>query len=362
MSVLCLSHIRERVTLLLTKRGGNVKNRYSRQTLFKPVGQTGQDKLSSAHVVIIGCGALGSAISETLVRAGVRKLTIADRDYIEPSNLQRQQLFTEQDARDGVPKVVAAETRLRMIREDIDIVAVLDHVDGRLMEQITEDVDLIMDATDNFETRLLINDCAWKKNIPWVYGACVGSSGTVFPFVPGETACFRCLLPVLPSVNETCDTSGIISPAVQITAAHQSTEALKWLTGNKDAMRKKLFHFDVWNNTHVEAGISRLRNEVCETCGNMPTYPSLHRTEGTGYAVLCGRDTVQIIPDASRSLTIEDGETVAKRLGESYKVTPFFVEFNAEGYRCILFGNGRLLIHGLKDLKIGRKLYHQFFG
>jgi len=249
-----------------------------------------------------------------------------------------------------------------MIREDIDIVAVLDHVDGRLMEQITEDVDLIMDATDNFETRLLINDSAWKKNIPWVYGACVGSSGTVFPFVPGETACFRCLLPVLPSVNETCDTSGIIAPAVQITAAHQSTEALKWLTGNKDAMRKKLFHFDVWNNTHVEAGISRLRHEVCETCGNTPTYPSLHRSEGTGYAVLCGRDTVQIIPDASRSLTIVDGETVAKRLGEPYKVTPFFVEFNAEGYRCILFGNGRLLIHGLKDLKIGRKLYHQFFG
>ena len=339
-----------------------MENRYSRQTLFKPIGQTGQDKLSSAHVVIIGCGALGSAVSETLVRAGVRKLTIADRDYVEPSNLQRQQLFTEQDARDGVPKVVAAEARLRMIREDIDIVTVLDHVDGPLMEQITEDVDLIMDATDNFETRLLINDSAWKKNIPWIYGACVGSSGTVFPFVPGESACFRCLLPVLPSVNETCDTSGIIAPAVQITAAHQSAEALKWLTGNKDAMRKKLFHFDVWNNTHVEAGISRLRNEVCETCGNAPTYPALHRVEGAGYAVLCGRDTVQIIPDASRSLTIADGETVAKRLGEPYKVTPFFVEFHAEGYRCILFGNGRLLIHGLKDLKIGRKLYHQFFG
>lgn len=201
-----------------------------------------------------------------------------------------------------------------------------------------------------------------EKDIPWIYGACVGSSGTVFPFIPGESACFRCLLPVLPSVNETCDTSGIIAPAVQITAAHQSAEALKWLTGNKDAMRKKLFHFDVWNNKHIEAGISRMRNEVCETCGNTPTFPALHRAEDTGYAVLCGRDTVQIIPNANRTLTIEDGETVAKRLGSPYKVTPFFVEFNADSYRCILFGNGRLLIHGLKDIKIGRKLYHQFFG
>ena len=184
-----------------------------------------------------------------------------------------------------------------MIREDVEIVTVLDHVDGPLMEEITEDADLIMDATDNFETRLLMNDIAWKMDIPWIYGACVGSSGTVFPFIPGKSACFRCLLPVLPSVNETCDTAGIIAPAVQITAAHQSAEALKWLTGNEEAMRTKVFHFDVWNNTHVEAGISRMRNEVCETCGKTPTYPDLH-VRRNGYAVLCGRDTVQIIPDS----------------------------------------------------------------
>lgn len=339
-----------------------LENRYSRQVLFKAVGEIGQEKLSASHVVIIGCGALGSPIAETLVRAGVGKLTIADRDYVEPSNLQRQQLFTEQDAREGIPKVVAAEKRLKVIREDVEIRTVLDHVDGPLMEEISRNADLLLDATDNFETRLLMNDIAWKTGIPWIYGACVGSSGTVFPFIPGESACFRCLLPVLPAVNETCDTAGIIAPAVQITAAHQSAEALKWLTGNKASMRKKVFHFDVWNNTHVEAGISRMRNEVCETCGENPSYPSLMRSEGTGYAVLCGRDTVQIIPDTARPLTIADGENVAKRLGATYKTTPFFVEFNAEGYRCILFGNGRLLIHGLRDMKEGRKLYHQFFG
>src|SRR3954471_11052437 len=146
-----------------------LENRYSRQVLFKAVGEIGQEKLSASHVVIIGCGALGSPIAETLVRAGVGKLTIADRDYVEPSNLQRQQLFTEQDAREGIPKVVAAEKRLKMIREDVEIRTVLDHVDGPLMEEISRNADLILDATDNFETRLLMNDIAWKTGIPWIY-------------------------------------------------------------------------------------------------------------------------------------------------------------------------------------------------
>lgn len=337
-------------------------NRYSRQTLFKPIGNAGQALLKDAHVVIIGCGALGSPISETLVRAGVGKLTIADRDYVELSNLQRQQLFTEQDALEGTPKVVAAARRLKEIRSDCEIHTVLDHIDGPLLEEVADGADLIMDATDNFETRLLMNDVAWKKGIPWIYGACVGSSGTVFSFVPGETACFRCLLPVIPSVNETCDIAGIIAPAVQIVAARQAAEALKWLTGNKESMMTKLLHFDVWNNTQVEAGISRLRNKACETCGEIPTYPSIDQAEGTNYAVLCGRDTVQIIPDRNRSLTLADGRRLAERLGADYKMTPFFVEFHASGYRCVLFQNGRLLIHGLRDRQEGRKLYHHFFG
>ncbi|MHA6258814.1 ThiF family adenylyltransferase [Sporosarcina sp. CAU 1771] len=339
-----------------------METRYSRQTLFKPIGTKGQERLSTAHAVIIGCGALGSTVSETLVRAGIKKVTIADRDYVEASNLQRQQLFTEQDALDGTPKVVAAEKRLKAIRSDIEIRTVLDHIDGPLMEEISKDATILIDATDNFETRLMINDVAWKTGIPWIYGACVGSSSTIFPFIPGKSACFRCLLPVLPSVNETCDTSGIIAPAVQITAAHQSAEALKWITGNEEAMRTKVFHSDIWNNTNIEAGISRMRNESCETCGSSPSYPTLSGEKETGYAVLCGRDAVQIIPEAGRTLTLADGEAVANRLGIPYKVTPFFIQFQTDAHRCILFGNGRLLIHGLKDIKIGRKLYHQLFG
>lgn len=339
-----------------------LEHRYSRQVLFNPIGETGQRKLENSHAFVLGCGALGSAIAETLVRAGIQKLTIADRDYVEPSNLQRQQLFTEQDAVQGMPKVIAAEARLRAIRSDVTLVPLLDHVDGQLLERYAQDADILLDATDNFEARLLLNDFAWKYKIPWVYGACVGSSSSVFPFIPGKTPCFRCLLPVLPSVNETCDTAGIIAPAVQLTAAHQSTEALKWLTGNLEAMRTKLLHTDIWHNTQVEAGITRLKKEACETCGSTPTYPSLNSESGTHYAVLCGRETVQIIPAAERKLTGDDVFRVAERLGTVEKHTPFFVEFYAEGYRCVGFSNGRLLIHGLKDIKNGRKIYHQLFG
>ena len=339
-----------------------MSNRYSRQTLFTPIGMDGQQRLEDAHVFVLGCGALGSAIAETLVRAGIRKLTIADRDYVEMSNLQRQQLFTEQDAIEGTPKVVAAEKRLQAIRSDLEIVSLLEHVDGSVLEKYARTADILMDATDNFEARLMLNDFSWKYTIPWVYGACVGSSSTIFPFVPNKTPCFRCLVPVLPAVNETCDTAGIIAPAVQITAAYQSAEALKWLTGKQEAMRTKLIHIDSWNNTQTEAGITRLKREACETCGNEPTYPALLTESGTNYAVLCGRETVQIIPAAERRLTKENVYQVAERLGTMVKHNPYFVEFQAEGYRCVGFANGRLLIHGLKDIQKGRTIYHRLFG
>lgn len=336
--------------------------RFSKQILFSSIGEEGQARLQAAHVVIIGCGALGSTIAETLVRAGVGTLTIADRDYVELSNLQRQQLFTEQDAIESVPKVIAAQRRLQQIRSDVKIDTVFNHVDGPLLESLAEEAHLLMDATDNFETRLLLNDIAWKKGIPWIYGACVGSTSTVFPFVPGKTSCFRCLLPVLPSVNETCDTAGIIAPAAQITAAYQCTEALKWLTGNEDAMRNKLLHLDVWHMQSIEIGLGRIQQRHCATCGDTPTYPSIQANEDASYAVLCGRDVVQIIPSRHRPISIDEGEQVAKRLGLTIRKTPYFIEFNAEGYRFVLFANGRLFIHGLKEVREGRKLYHQLFG
>lgn len=339
-----------------------MEHRYSRQMLFKPIGEAGQTRLSGASVAIIGCGALGTATAEMLVRAGIGTLHIADRDLVEYSNLQRQQLFTEADAAGMLPKVHAARHRLMEIRSDIKLYTYFEHVDEALMENLAGHVDLIIDATDNFETRLLMNDAAHKYAVPWIYGACVGSAGTVFAFVPGESACFRCLLPILPVMNETCDTAGIISPTVQMTASCQCAEALKWLTGNREAMRKKMYNFDLWNSEQLEVGISRIRNENCETCGNHPTFPSLIKHEFMKYAVLCGRDAVQILADHGRSLSMDDAEQLAGRIGSTCKRTPYFVEFYAEGYRMMLFKTGRLIIHGLRDVNAGRSLYHKLFG
>lgn len=249
-----------------------------------------------------------------MVRAGVGTIHIADRDYVELSNIQRQQLFTEEDAEEMLPKVVAAEKRLKSINSSVVLHTYLQNVDHLLIEYFATRVDVIIDATDNFETRLLINDAAYKHNIPWIYGACVGSSGVVFPFIPKQTACFRCLLPVLPTVNETCDTVGIISPAVQITAATQSSEVLKLLTGNLKAVRTKVHHFDCWNNTFLDIGISKVKNETCETCSEHATFPSLERDQQSQYAVLCGRDAVQVLPSPGRKVTLQDAEKIAKNI------------------------------------------------
>ncbi|MGE6370215.1 ThiF family adenylyltransferase [Planococcus kocurii] len=336
--------------------------RYSRQVLFKPLGESGQQHLSLAAVTIVGCGALGSAIAETLTRAGIGTIHLVDRDYVEVSNLQRQQLFTEEDARQMMPKVAAAEQRLKAIRSDLQLITYLEHLDAAGMEKLAAVSDLILDATDNFETRLLINDASVKFGVPWIYGACVGSSGVVFPFVLGESSCFRCLIPVLPAINETCDTVGIISPAVQVTAALQCTEALKWLSNNRDAMRKKIHYFNLWDNSQIDIGVSRIKDPNCKTCGEDAVFPSLNETASSSYAVLCGRDAVQILPDANRPITLDDAEKVGNRLAAGVKRTPYFVELKVFNHRMVLFGNGRLLIHGVHNIAEGRKLYHQVFG
>lgn len=339
-----------------------MEDRYSRQRLFKPIGTPGQENLSKVRVAVIGCGALGSAIAETLTRAGVGEIHLVDRDYVELSNLQRQQLFTEEDAKQMTPKVVAAEKRLKAIRSDVGLMTYMEHLDGRLMEKLAGVCTLIMDATDNFETRLVINDASAKYRIPWIYGACVGSTGVVFPFVPGETPCFRCLLPVLPAVNQTCDTVGIIPPAVQVTAALQCTEALKWLSGNREAMRKKVHHFDLWEPDHHDIGVSRIKNPECATCGKEPVFPALEARSQGSYAVLCGRDAVQVLPDSDRPISMNAAENIGRQMGGSVNSTPYFVELNVHGKRAVLFKDGRLLIHGIRNVAEGRKFYHQLFG
>jgi adenylyltransferase/sulfurtransferase len=230
------------------------------------------------------------------------------------------------------------------------------------METLIKKSTLVFDATDNFETRLMINDVSVKYGKPWIYGACVGSSGVVFPFVPDGNSCFRCLIPVLPAVNDTCDTVGIISPAVQMTAALQCTEALKWLSGNHGAMRRKVHHFNLWDNTQFDIGISRIKNKACETCGENPDFPSLQQASDSLYAVLCGREAVQILPDSKRTITLDDAENAGRRVGAEVKRTPYFVQLHALGHRMVFFGDGRMIIHGIRNITEGRRLYHQIFG
>lgn len=225
-----------------------MSDRYSRQELFQPIGIKGQQKLSQKHVLIIGAGALGTGSSEALVRAGVGRITIVDRDYVEWSNLQRQQLYTEDDAAQRIPKAIAAENRLRQINSEVNIRALVTDVTTEEIESLVDGVDLIMDATDNFDTRLLINDASQKYQIPWVYGALVGSYGLTYTILPGKTPCLSCLLETVPLGGATCDTVGVISPAVQMVVAYQTAEALKILVEDFDAVRPTLLSFDLWTN------------------------------------------------------------------------------------------------------------------
>lgn len=339
-----------------------MNNRYSRQISFKPIGKHGQQLIKKSVVTIIGCGALGTVCSELLVRAGIGEIYLADRDYVEYSNLQRQQLFTEQDAKDAIPKVIAAKRRLQLIQSHVKIESYFQHVDATLMENLAKKSTLLIDATDNFETRLLINDAAFKYDIPWIYGACIGSSGVVFPFVPGKTPCIRCMLQTIPRLNDTCESAGIISPAVQVTAAMQTSEALKLLTNNHSKVMSEIYHFDLWDNIRLNLGVSMIKNDSCESCSIDATYPSLTADNHGHISLLCGGETIQILPDEKRTITLKDAERVATRIEAAFKKTPYFIQFWFNDYRIVVFHDGRILIHGSINVALGRKLYIRLFG
>ncbi|WP_223154990.1 ThiF family adenylyltransferase [Alkalibacillus aidingensis] len=335
--------------------------RYSRQILFQPINESGQQKILSAKVAVIGCGALGTAISETLTRAGVGELHLVDRDIVEYSNLQRQQLFSESNADEMKPKVEAARERLVQLNSEVTLYTYLDHAGVDLITTLCKRVDIIIDATDNFETRYMINDLTYKHGIPWIYGACVGSTSVVYPFIPPQSTCLRCLIDVIPTTTMTCDTAGIISPAVQITAARQCAEALKYITGHQDRMETKLQFEDVWEGISKKIGIRKLKNPNCPTCGEKPEYPSL-TTYQLDSNVLCGRNTVQLMTSKERQFSLEGLTTTLDQQQIDYKRNQFFVQFYYTDFRIIAFSNGRFLFHGTKDLKTAKKVYHSLFG
>ncbi|MCY1569177.1 ThiF family adenylyltransferase [Staphylococcus pettenkoferi] len=333
-----------------------METRYSRQILYKNIGSEGQEQLAQSHVLIVGMGALGTHVADGLTRSGVGELTIVDRDYIEYSNLQRQTLFTELDAQSALPKVVAAQKALEAIRSDIHIHSYIAHVDQIFLDKHGKDVDLIIDATDNFETRQRLNDFAYQQSIPWIYGAVVQSTYTEAAFIPGQTPCFNCVMPNLPSISMTCDTVGVIQPAVTMTTSLQIRDALKLLT-NKEVAPQLTFG-DIWEGSHHTIGFRRMHRDNCETCGSNPTYPYLKQAERQ-YAVLCGRDTVQYYNQHISQ------EMIAQFLGTKgmkYKQNDYMLMFEFKGHRIISFTGGRMLIHGMRDPNQAATLIGQLFG
>lgn len=339
-----------------------MSERYSRQRLFAPIGQAGQSRLAQKHVLIVGAGALGASSAETLVRAGIGKLTIVDRDYVEWSNLQRQQLYTEEDAKQRLPKAIAAQNRLRSINSEVDVCAQVMDVSAREIAQLAADTDLILDASDNFEIRMIINDISQKLSIPWIYGSAVGSYGIVAVIVPSQTPCLNCMLERVPIGGETCDTAGIIAPAAQMVAAYQTAEALKICVEDWQAVRGKLLAFNLWSNEYSAIPLHSLKRAECPSCGEKRTYPYLQRQNATLTAVLCGRDTVQIRPPAAVQL---DLVKLAGRLAElegKVERNPYLVSFTIGKHRLAIFQDGRVLVHGTKDTAEARSLYHRYLG
>lgn len=336
--------------------------RYSRQILFTPIGLDGQEKLLSKHVLIIGAGALGSSNGEIMVRAGVGKITIVDRDYVEASNLQRQQLYTEEDVAEKLPKAIAAERRLKAINSEVTIRALVGDATPEMLEELASSVDLILDSTDNFETRMAINDISQKHQIPWVYGACVGSFGMSFTILPGKTPCLNCLLKKIPIQGMTCDTGGIIAPAVQMVIAHQTAEALKILVEDWDAVRDTFTSFDLWRNQYTSMKMSKAKDKDCLSCGDSPTYPYLDKENLMKTTVLCGRDTVQIRPPKAQDIQLNDLAEQLVSLGYEVKGNPYLLSVETEEQRLVIFRDGRALIHGTKDLFQARSIYQRLLG
>lgn len=339
-----------------------MNDRYSRQELFAPIGESGQQKISAKHAFIVGAGALGTANAEALVRAGIGKLTIVDRDYVEWSNLQRQQLYSEEDAKSRTPKAIAAKKRLEAINSTVTVEAVVADASVLELEEWANQADLMIDATDNFETRMMMNDVSQKYSVPWIYGACVGSYGITYTIIPEKTPCLSCLLETVPLGGLTCDTAGIIGPAVQMVTAYQISEALKILVDDTPSLRNKLISFDLWKNQYSAIKVDKMKKDDCPSCGNNRTYPYLSFENQTKTAVLCGRDSVQIRPSMKEERDLAKLEKIFLQQGGNVQRNPYLLSYSVNDHRLVIFKDGRVLVHGTKDLAEAKTLYHRYLG
>lgn len=334
-------------------------SRYSRQELFAPIGPEGQARIRESRVLIVGCGALGTHLAEFCVRAGVGELVIVDRDIVETSNLQRQSLFTEQDVRDALPKAEAARRKLLQVNSEMAIRAEVADFNFRNASKLAKDSTLILDATDNFEARFLINDVAVRYNTPWVYAGCVSSRAVCMPVLPGETACLTCLLEDQPDTGgDTCDTTGIILPAVLQAVAWASGAALKILSGNADALIPKMITVDVWTGERSAIDASSPRSD-CPTCVRR-NFGWLEGSHATRHAVLCGRNSIQIQAQGEF-----DYAAARKRIGSATQLSAdndYLLRAEFEDLSITLYRDGRALVHGTDNTGRAKALYAKLVG
>jgi adenylyltransferase/sulfurtransferase len=339
--------------------------RYSKQVLFAGLGEERQRRLLGSKVLLCGCGALGTVLAETLTRAGVGHLRIVDRDFVELSNLQRQVLYDEQDIADQIPKAVAAAAKLRRINSEITIEPIVADVDHTNILQLTDGVDLILDGADNFELRFLINDAALETGIPWIYAGVIGSHGQTMAIFPGRTACLRCLIEAVPEpgTTETCDTAGVLGPAVQVIASLEAIDALKILSGQSDLVSPTLSVVDVWDGSFRRMNLKSLRdNSDCPACVRGERV-WLSGRQGAQSTVLCGRNSVQVSPTQKSELKFE--ELAAKlRASGTVSCNQYLLRLVLRNpdFEVTVFRDGRAIIKGTEDVGVARSIYSRYIG
>lgn len=332
--------------------------RYSRQVLFEGIGAEGQQRLLDSRIAIVGCGATGSALAAMLARAGVGMLRIIDRDYVEASNLQRQTLFDELDSAESLPKAIAANRKIAAFNSHLIVEPQVSDLRPENADELLGGVHLILDGTDNFETRYLVNDYAVKNSLPWIYTAAVGSYAITMTVLPGETACLSCIFPHSPSgVIETCDTEGILNSAVNFAASITATEAIKLLTGAKGYLRRTLLSYDLWRNERGEVS-AVTPNPDCRTCGRRE-FPHL-AGEGRPHITLCGRNSVQI-HEHERPIDLGEMSERLKAHG-TVRHNTFVLKFWKEPFEMTIFPDGRAIVKGTTDTSVARSLYAKYIG
>jgi len=338
-------------------------DRYVRQLRYPPLGEAGQRRLVASRALICGCGALGSVLANTLARAGVGHLRLVDRDFLELNNLQRQVLFDEDDVAAGLPKAIAAANKLHKINSEIDVEPLVADVDHTNIETLLDGVEMIVDGTDNFETRFLLNDASLKFGIPWVYGGCIGAEGQTMTILPGETPCLRCVMQESPppGTTPTCDTAGILSPIINVIASLEACEAIKILSGNQDAINRTLTVVELWDNRIRQVKLDALQRTVdCPTC-HRREFPWLTGQRGSHTAILCGRNAVQLSFPDRQALSLD---ALAQKLQGVGEVTQnrFLLRLAVGDYLITVFPDGRAIIGGTEEIAEAKTVYAKYVG